>query len=175
MTVGAGSPTAQWRLTWLTDKQTYQFAIPADAAAGGSPPVVLITAYGKGLMYLKSGSTLDAIDLTTGSTKWRIATSGSPFLPIDDDGVVINDAEHGRLVELDQEGMAVRSMAAQIAEPQTIIHGNGILNGVDPLTKGPMAVAVPSYVEAGWYGRLTLDESMAEARERLRALGVGSR
>ena len=86
---------------------------------------------------------------------------------------MLHDVERGLLLDLGHGGNLVATIPAQIAEPQTIIRGQGLLHGIDPATRSPMMIAIPNYVESGSFGRLQLKDSIAEAHLRLALLGLG--
>jgi len=181
LTVPDGSLEAQWWLTRLSvaEKRIHQYALPVDARAPGPTAVALIDEDDDGTIYLQYGHNLEVINITTWEKKWTLPTSAVPFLalarrdpPPYEIGVVVNDVEHGQLLDLGSHGGLVAAIAAEIADPQTIIRGNGVLHGIDPTTRATMMITIPDYVESASFGSLTLKTSIAEAHLRLAVLGL---
>ena len=139
---------------------------------------VLFDAFDAPKLYLSDGQSVEAIDLTSGQTKWRAEVSGAPFVAFDESvppalgRIAVCDSVRGLLIHIDDRGRVTRTTSARIAEPRVIIQTNGLLHGIDPASGAFAQVAFPDDNESGWYAWVDLNPSYEDVRARLANLAV---
>jgi hypothetical protein len=138
---------------------------PGDAKAS-KPWRVLIDAPDVPRVYFADGTTLHAIDLSTGNLSWSMDTSALPFEAIETNSVAANDVARNQVIEVNFRGVVLRTFPARVDDPRMVVRGQGVFHGIDPQTHAVVEVQEPGYVETGWSAMLDVSTMFEEVRRR---------
>jgi hypothetical protein len=139
---------------------------PGDTARPKKPWRVLIDAPDIARVYFADGSTLQAIDMTVGTTIWSMETAALPFEAIETNSVAANDTVRNQVLEINYRGAILRTFPARVADARMAGGGPGVFYGVDPQTHAIVEVQQPPYVETDWSTMLDIETSFDEVRRR---------
>ena len=139
---------------------------PGAVGRNSKPWRVLIDAPDTAHLYFGDGATLQAIDLGTGLTTWSMESSALPFLAVETNTVIANDAARGQVLEINFRGTILRTFPARVEDARTVSGGSGAFHGIDPQTRAVVEIQQPQYVESGWSTVFDLPTSFDEVRRR---------
>lgn len=138
---------------------------PADARSS-KPWRVLIDAPDVARVYFADGTTLQAVDLSTGNVAWSMDTAALPFETIETNSVAANDASRNQVIEVNFRGAVLRTFPARVDDARMVVSGQGVFHGVDPQTHAVVEVQQPGYIETGFSAMLDVNTSFEEVRRR---------
>jgi hypothetical protein len=139
---------------------------PGNLAQPNKPWRVLIDAPDTARVYFADGSTLQAIELTAGTTAWSMDTAALPFEAIETNSVAANDTARNQVMEINYRGTILRTFPARVDDARMGGGGQSVFYGVDPQTRAVVEVQQPSYLETSWSAMLDIDTSFNEVRRR---------
>lgn len=147
----------------------------AAVARANTPWRVLIDAPDTSRVYVGDGSTLQAIDLTAGTTVWSLDSAALPFAAVETNTVVANDPVRNQVMEINFRGTVLRTFPARVEDARIVAGAVAIFHGVEPQTHAIVEVQQPPYVESSWSTVLDVDTSFDEVRRRFANLLIETR
>jgi len=135
-------------------------------ARSSKPWRVLVDAPDVARVYFADGSTLQAIDLMSGTVLWSMETAALPFEAIETNSVVASDTSRDQVLEVNYRGTVLRTFPARVSDARVVLSGQSVFHGVDPQTHAVVEVQQPGYVETGWSAMLDVNTTFEEVRRR---------
>jgi hypothetical protein len=139
---------------------------PAGAARANRSWRVLLDAPDTAHLYFSDGTTLQSIDLDTGTTMWTMDSSALPFQAVETNTVIANDPARNQVMEVNYRGAILRTFPARVEDARTAGGGSGVFYGLEPQTRAIVEVQQPQYVETGWSSIFDIPASFDEVRRR---------
>ncbi len=136
---------------------------------------VLIDAPDVARLYFADGSTMQTVDLTSGSVVWTLDTAAVPFEAIETNTVVANDTSRSQIIEINYRAIVLRTFPARVDDARVVAGGQGVLHGTDPQTHAVIEVQQPGYIETGWSTMLDMNTTFEEVRRRFAGFLIETR
>jgi hypothetical protein len=139
---------------------------PGAVAAKSRPWRVLLDAPDTPRLYFGDGTTLQAIDLNSGTSAWSMESSALPFLAVETNTVISNDPSRNQVVEINFRGAILRTFPARVEDARTVAGSEGAFHGIEPQTHAIVEIQQPPYIETGWSAVFDIPTSFDEVRRR---------